>query len=414
MDNADQEIAKRRQVLKLRVKKVLALLAVVGLVVWIAHPSGTSSKKFMAMNGTIPVGAAVAEKGDIGVTLNALGTVTSLASITVKNQIAGVLTKVGFEEGQMVKAGDFLAEIDPRPYQAAMAQVEGQLAKDQAQLVNAQEILERDRKLIDSGAVSQQDLEAQEASVKQLEGTVKADEAQVDAAKLNLAYCRIVAPASARVGIRQVDPGNYVAVGTQVVTLTQMQPITVLFSVPENRVQEILNRRKENAAFVVEALDRDQKTILAVGKVTSIDNQIDTATGTIRMRATFDNKEENLFPNGFVNVRLHLNLLKDVVMVPTTAIQKGSIGTFVYLIGGDSKVSVKPVAVGASDGDKIQITDGLSVGDRVVTDGTDKLRDGATVTVPADKAAAPDEKKAEAAKADKPKKEHKKGAEGAP
>lgn len=331
--------------------------------------------------------AVTARKGDINVTLNALGTVTPMAAVTVRTQINGQLMQVGFQEGQVVHEGDFLAEIDPRPYTIALAQAEGQLIRDQALLKDAEVNLARYKKLVAQDSLAKQQLDTQESLVQQYKGAVQSDQAQIDAAKLNLTYCRITAPVSGRVGLRQVDPGNYVKTSDTdgLVTITQLQPITVLFSLPEDNLPAIMQRLKEGATLEVLAYDRTQSTKLATGKLVSVDNQIDTSTGTIKLRAQFDNEDSGLFPNQFVNVRLLVNTLRDVTVIPTAAIQRGTPGTFVYRINEGNAVVIQKVKLGPAEGDNIIITEGLAPSDRVVIDGADKLREGAKVSLPEEK-----------------------------
>jgi len=328
-----------------------------------------------------PVGVATVGKGDIRITLDALGTVTPLATVTVKPQVAGQLTEVGFQEGQMVKKGDFLAQIDPRPYQVALEQDQGQLAKDQAALDQAQSDLARDQQMVKQNAISRQQVDDQAFLVQQDQGTIQSDQAQIDAQKLNLAYAHIVSPVDGRVGLRQVDPGNYVQVGDALVIVTQLHPISVVFSLPEDDLPQIQARLHAGASLPVIAFDRSGSTQIATGTLSTLDNQIDTTTGTVKLRAGFDNADETLFPNQFVNARLLVDTQQNVVTVPAAAVQHGAPGAFVYLVGADSTVAVRPIRTGASDGGMMAVADGLQPGDRVVVDGTDRLRDGAHVTV---------------------------------
>ncbi|MBS0639928.1 MAG: MdtA/MuxA family multidrug efflux RND transporter periplasmic adaptor subunit [Proteobacteria bacterium] len=332
-----------------------------------------------------PVGVATAEKGEIRVILNALGTVTPLAVVNVRTQLNGPLVEVGFKEGQYVEKGDFLAQIDPRPYQVALEQAQGQLARDMGLLQQAQTNFKRFQTLSKQDSIAQQQVDDQRFLVAQYTGTVQADQGAVDAAKLNLTYARIVAPVAGRVGLRKVDPGNYVTTGdtNPIVVITQMTPISVLFAVPEDNLQAILAAKKAGGTLTVEAYDRSNTKKLAAGELATLDNQIDTTTGTVTLRAVFENGDLRLYPNQFVNVRLLVNTLKDVIRVPVQAVQRGEPGTFVYVVGDDSKVSVRKIGVGPLDAGFQQITSGLAVGDRVVTEGTDRLRDGATVVVPA-------------------------------
>lgn len=329
------------------------------------------------------VGAATIDKGDVRVILNELGTVAPLATVTVKTQIAGQYVEIGFKEGQMVSKGDFLAQIDPRPYQVALQQAQGQLAHDQGLLDQAQIDLARYQTLGHQDSISKQQVDDQRFVVEQYKGTVQADQALVNSARLNLTYCHIVSPIDGQVGLRQVDPGNYVQTSDAngVVVVTQMQPISVLFAVPEDSLSQILPRLRAGATLGVAAYDRANAKLIANGQLATLDNQIDTTTGTLKLRAVFDNADRMLYPNQFVNARLLVDTLKDSVRVPVAAIQRGEPGTFVYLIGADNTVSVRVVKLGPTDDGYVAVRSGLEPGDRVVTDGTDRLRDGVTVAV---------------------------------
>ncbi len=331
-----------------------------------------------------PVGAAVAERGPVRVVLDELGTVTPLASVTVRTQINGRLMAVGFTEGEEVKKGDFLAEIDPRPYQVALEQAQGQLARDQNLLAQAKADLLRYETLNRQDSISKQQVQDQRFLVGQDSGLVKADQALVDSAKLNLAYCHIVSPIDGQAGLRLVDPGNYVQVSDTngIVVINQMQPISVLFTVPQAVVPQLLARLRAKVTLPVAAFDQADTTLLAEGKVASVDNQINTSTGTLELRAVFPNRQERLYPNQFVNAHLLLDTLADVVRVPLAAVQRGAPGDFVYVIGADHRVSVRVVKLGPVDGPWQAVLSGLKPGEEVVTDGTDQLRPGALVTVP--------------------------------
>jgi membrane fusion protein, multidrug efflux system len=329
------------------------------------------------------VGASTAALGDVRVILNELGTVTPLATVTVQTQINGQLTEVGFTEGQLVKKGDFLAQIDPRPYEYLKEQYEGQLARDQGLLAQAQMDRKRYETLAAQNSIARQQAEDQVFVVQQYAGAVKQDQGLVDAQALNISYCRIVSPITGRVGLRLVDPGNYVQTtsSTGMAVITQLQPISVVFSVPEDELPDIAPQFAAGTPLLVTAYDRSNLRQLAVGKVSAIDNQIDTTTGTVKVRAQFDNDSNTLFPNQFVNVRLLVKTLQNVVTVPTSAIQRGAPGAYVYVINADNTVSVRQVSTGAVDGNVTAINSGLSAGERVVTDGTDRLRDGLKVTM---------------------------------
>jgi multidrug efflux system membrane fusion protein len=329
------------------------------------------------------VGASTAVLGDVRVILNELGTVTPLATVTVQTQINGQFTEVGFTEGQSVKKGDFLAQIDPRPYEYLKEQYEGQLARDQGLLAQAQMDQKRYATLAQQNSIARQQAEDQVFIVQQYAGAVKQDQGLVDAQALNISYCRIVSPITGRVGLRLVDPGNYVQTtnSTGIAVITQLQPISVVFSMPEDELPDTAPQFAAGAPLLVTAYDRSNLRQLAVGKVSAIDNQIDTTTGTVKVRAQFDNEDNTLFPNQFVNVRLLVKTLQNVVTVPTSAIQRGAPGTYVYVINADNTVSVRQVSTGPIDGNVTAINSGLSAGDRVVIDGTDRLRDGIKVIV---------------------------------
>lgn len=363
----------------------LVLLAIiVGLVVWwvLRHHQPAAPNRFGSGQPT-SVGTATVQKGDMPIVDNALGTVTPLATVTVQTQINGQLVDVGFQEGQMVKKGDFLAQIDPRPYQVALEQAQGQLAKDQASLANAKVDLARYEKLVAQNAIASQTLDTQRALVAQDLGTVQTDQAQVDAQKLNLVYCHIVAPITGRVGLRQVDPGNYVQTSstTGIVVLTQLQPISVIFTLPEDSLPDVLKQVHAGQTLQVTAFDRTGTKQIEVGQLATFDNQIDTTTGTLKLRASFANTALDLFPNQFVNIKLKVDTLRGTQLVPIAAIQRGDPGTFVYVTKTDNTVAVQKVTLGPDDGKNIAITEGLEPGQVVVTDGADRLKDGAKITV---------------------------------
>ena len=364
---------------------LLVATVIAGATVWyFTRPSGEPRNAGRPQAGApIPVGVAPAVKGEMPVTLNQLGTVTPLATVTVKTQISGYLMQVHFREGQMVKAGDVLAQIDPRPYQVALENAEAQLARDQALLKNAQLDLERYNTLVAQNSIARQTRDTQVSLVAQYQATVKSDQAQIDAQKLNLTYCRIISPVSGRVGLRQVDAGNYVQTSDPngIVVVTQLQPISVIFTLPEDNLPEVIKRLRAGAILPVTAYDRTGSIELAKGKLDTVDNQIDTTTGTVKLRAIFDNDEGTLFPNQFVNAKLFVNTLQDVVLVPNSAIQRGAPGTFVYAVKPDQTVAVEKVKVGPTDGQHIAILTGLEPGESVVIDGADRLREGAKITL---------------------------------
>jgi len=326
---------------------------------------------------------AVAVKGDIPLTIDALGTVTSLATVTVRTQIAGNLQQVGFTEGQIVKAGDFLAQIDSRPYQATLAQYQGQLAKDTALHAQAEADYARYQMLGKQDSIATQQIEDQRFLVAQTKASMAIDQAQIDAANLNIAYCRIVAPISGRIGLRQIDQGNYVQVtdANGLLVITQLQPISVIFSTPEDNLPQIGARMKGGATLPVTVFDRANVKQLATGTLTTTDNQIDTTTGTFKLRATFANDDFALFPNQFVNVRLLVDTLSGAVLVPSAAVQLGPNGNFVYVVKDDSTVTVRKITIGPADATNTSVATGLAVGEHVVIDGADRLREGAKVVV---------------------------------
>jgi membrane fusion protein, multidrug efflux system len=379
---------------------VLVLLGLAGVVWWTRQesppPQGGGGRNAAPMS----IAPETVGKGDIGINLNALGTVTSLATVTIRTQISGYLLKIDFKEGDDVKKGDLLAEIDPRPYEATLAQVKGQLARDEALLKGAQVDLARYQGLAAQNAVPRQQLDTQVALVAQDQGTVEADRGMVKSAEVNLQYCRILSPLDGRVGLRQVDQGNYVTPGdaSGLVVITQLQPISVLFTVPEDNLQAISKRLQDGAVLPATAYDRSGANKIADGTLQTFDSQIDPTTGTIKLRAQFPNESRTLYPNQFVNVRLLLDTHKGVTTMSTAGIQRGVPGTFVYLINADSTVSVRPVKLGVTDGDRVEVVSGLAPGDRIVIDGADKLRDGAKIIVRTETgagtppAAAPDDK----------------------
>jgi membrane fusion protein, multidrug efflux system len=335
-------------------------------------------------NGNQPVGVARIGRGDIRMTLRALGAVTPLATVTVTTQINGYLMSVGFKEGQLVKKGQLLALIDPRPYEVALEQDRAQLARDEATLKQAQMDLERYRTLSDQQSIARQTYEDQVWTVKQDQGTVDYDKAQIKAQQLNLTYCHIVAPTDGRVGLRQVDPGNYVQTSSTsgIVVLTMLNPTTVEFAVPEDSLPQIMARVHSGAVLPVTAFDRANVTQLATGQLAAVDTQVNTTTGTVMLRANFENSDERLYPSQFVNVVMLLDTLKDAMRVPVGAVQRGAPGSYVYLVDAENTVSVHAIKLGPQDGDFYAVESGLSPGDVVVTDGADRLRDGAKVTVP--------------------------------
>ncbi len=321
--------------------------------------------------------------GQMPITIDALGVVTPLATITVKTQIAGKLMSVGFEEGQLVKEGDFIAQIDPRPYEAALAQAQGQLAKDTSLHAQAEADLARYQTLSKQDSIARQQVEDQVFLVAQDKAAMATDQAQIDTAKLNIAYCHITAPVSGRVGLRLVDPGNYLQPSdtTGIVVLTEIDPISVVFSTPEDNLPQITARLEAGAKLPVTALDRSNVKQLATGVLTNFDNEVDVTTGTFKLRATFPNPTGVLFPSQFVNVRMLVDTLSGAVLAPNAAVQLGANGSFVYVVKSDSTVTVRNVTTGPTDAKNTAILSGLTAGETVVIDGVDRLRDGAKVSV---------------------------------
>ncbi len=356
-----------------------------------------SAKRGMARPRNIPVVAMAAHRGDMPVYLEGLGTVTAFNTVTVKPRVDGQLTSVNFKEGQFVKQGDVLASIDPRPFQVALdqakgnlAQAQGNLAKDEAALRDVQANYARDQELFKQNIIAKQQLDTQLATADQSRGAIEADkavisasQAAIDSAKLNLAYTSITAPLSGRIGLRLVDSGNMVhsADATGLAVITQLQPIAALFSIPEDQLPPVLERLRHNAKLPAIAFDRDGRAKLAEGTLLTVDNQIDQTTGTSKLKAIFPNTDSALFPNQFVNVRLALDTKRNVLIIPAVAVQRGPTGTFVYLVRDDSTVAVRAVKLGLAQGNDVSIDDGLQAGDKVVTDGAEKLTEGMKVTL---------------------------------
>jgi multidrug efflux system membrane fusion protein len=364
---------------------ILFGLVVLGLVVWrIVVVSGTGTGNSRFGGAAQAVGVATAANGDMDITLNALGTVTPLATVTVRPQVGGQIVKFYFTEGQMVKAGDVLAQIDPQPFQAALDQTKGQLARDVATLKNAQVDQQRFAALNAQKAISQQQYATQVALVQSDKGVVESDQANVKTAAINLAYARITSPVAGRVGLRQVDVGNTVTAGQTngIVVVTQEQPMSVVFSLPEDNIGDVMARTGAGATLTVYAYDRGQTALLGTGTLSTVDNQIDTTTGTVKARAMFDNSDGKLFPNQFVNIRLLVNTLHDQTLVPVAAVQRGAEGSFVFVVQPDKTVSQRVVTLGPGNATMVSITQGLKPGDTVVIDGADRLRDGASVILP--------------------------------
>ncbi|APX77430.1 MdtA/MuxA family multidrug efflux RND transporter periplasmic adaptor subunit [Achromobacter insolitus] len=335
------------------------------------------------MNPAVPVRIATATKQDIDIYLKSLGTVTAYNTVTVRSRVSGELVEVAFQEGQRVKAGDLLAQVDPRAFQVALDQARGTQMQNLAQLENARRDLQRYQALYKQDSIAKQQVDTQAALVRQYEGTVKSDQANVDNARLQLDYARITAPISGRLGLRQVDRGNLVSSSDTngLVVITQTQPISVVFTLPETQLPEVRAEIAAGKTLAVDAYDRADTRRIATGQLETMDNQIDVTTGTLKLKARFENADDALFPNQFVNVRLHVLTRKDVTAIPTAAIQQGSAGAFVFLVQQDNTVQVRQVKLGAVNNGMVAVNEGLQPGDRVVVEGTDRLRAGAKVEV---------------------------------
>ena len=385
---------KRRWVMPVVIVAIVALLALGAWLIWgpadapstaakADSPKGKAGKGGGDPNRIQPVAAVAARIGDINIVQTALGTATALRTATIKPRVDGQLQSVLFTEGQLVKAGDSIAQIDPVPFQVQLAQAEGQLARDAAMLNNARLDLERYRTLLAQDSIATQQVDQQAAQVKQLEGTVKIDQAQVDNAKLQLSYTHITAPIPGRLGLRQVDPGNMVhgSDPNGIAVITQVDPITAIFTIPQDNLPRVLARLAAGDKPAVEAWDRDQKNILAKGVLITTDNQIDVTTGTVKLKAQFPNGDNKLFPNQFVNVRMVVDVRKGVVVVPSAAIQRGAQGNVVYVVKDDSTVTLRTVQTGPTEGNLTAVESGLAAGERAITDGVDRIREGQKVEV---------------------------------
>lgn len=368
----------------------LAALAVAGAAAfwYFGKPEEAGAPGGMGRRGfggdrPLPVQAAAVTTGDIEVAISALGTVTARNTATVKARVDGQLLRVPFKEGDVVKAGQVLADIDPRPFQIALEQAKGQLARDEALLANAKIDLQRYASLLAKESIAKQQVDTQEALVRQDEGIVLSDRAQVNNARLQLDFTRVTAPVGGRVGLRLVDAGNMVHASdaTGIVVITETQPINLVFAIPAESISRVLERLHAGETLAVEAFDRDGKTLLATGKLLTADNQIDVTTGTVKLKAEFPNTDNELFPNQFVNVRLRVETRHGTILMPIAAIQRGTQGSFVYAVTPENTVAVRPVTLGPANGGVIAVEKGIQAGDKVVTDGADKLRDGAKIEI---------------------------------
>ncbi|MCG7328618.1 MdtA/MuxA family multidrug efflux RND transporter periplasmic adaptor subunit [Achromobacter sp. ACRQX] len=377
-----------------RVVGLVLLLLVVAAIAWLVlrpsakqgGPGGRAGGRppMAAMaNLPVPVRIATAAQQDIDIFLRSLGTVTAYNTVTVRSRVSGELVDVAFQEGQQVKAGDLLAQVDPRAFQVALDQARGTQMQNLAQLENARRDLQRYQALFKQDSIARQQVDTQAALVRQYEGTVKSDQANVDNAKLQLDYARITAPISGRLGLRQVDRGNLVSSADTngLVVITQTQPISVVFTLPETQLPEVRAELAAGKTLTVDAYDRADTRRIATGMLETLDNQIDVTTGTLKLKARFDNADDALFPNQFVNVRLHVLTRKDVTAIPTAAVQQGSAGAFVFLVQDDNTIAVRQVKLGAINSGMVAVNEGLKPGDRVVTEGTDRLRAGAKVEI---------------------------------
>jgi len=374
----------------------VVILVVAGLGFWYFHGRSTSEADSNAAPGggggkgkgggygamVVPVVVATAQKGDFPVYLEGLGTVTAFNTVTVHTRVDGQIMKVNFTEGQYVRQGDSLIEIDPRPYQVMLEQAEGQLAKDQAQLHDVQVDFERYTLLFNEGVIPKQQVDTQQAQVGQYQGAIKADQATIDNAKLQLVYCHITAPISGRIGLRLVDMGNIVHASDTngLLVITQVQPIAVIFTLPQDQLQQVLGKLYGSKSLSVEAYNRDDSAKIADGRLLTIDNQIDPTTGTYKLKAVFENDKNILFPNQFVNMHMLVDVKHDLMIVPAAAIQRGPQGTYVYVVSDGTTVNIRPVSIAQATGNNVGVSSGLNPGDVVVIDGQDKLQDGSKVT----------------------------------
>ena len=368
-------------------RTILAIVVVIAIAALAAFGLKQCAGGTSAGRGRRPpttVGVARAEVGQVPIQLDALGTVTPMATVNVTSRIAGTLDRVQFKEGQMVRAGALLAQVDPRPYQIALQQAQGQLARDEAALTNSQLLLSRDETLLTQDSIARQDVDTQRATVKQNEGVVKSDQAGVASARLNLVYTRITAPVSGRVGLRQVDVGNYVTAGagTAIAVITQIDPIDVLFTLPQDDIPQVSARIRQGARLPVTAMDRSGGQILAHGMLSTLDNQVDVTTGTVKAKARFANRDGALFANQFVNTRVLVDTQQNVVVAPSSALRHGSQGDFVWVLTPQKTAHMQPVKTGPGSGEQTSFLSGLQAGQTVITEGGDRLREGAPVVLP--------------------------------
>lgn len=361
---------------------VIIIVGIIFITSYIMKP-GTEKKPLGGSQRPQPVTALITNKTDFDIYLKGLGTVIPTNTVTIKSQVSGQLINVHFQEGQHVNKGDLIAEIDPRPFQVQLMQAEGQLARDEAFLKNAEVDLALYKQLLAEDSIAAQQVTTQETLVKQYRGVIETDKGQIANARLQLTFARVIAPMTGRVGLRQVDPGNMVQVNdvNGIVVITQLQPITVLFSLPQDNLTILMKRWNAKTTLLVQAYDQEGKVLLASGKLLAVDNQIDTTTGTIKLKAIFDNKDNKLFPNQFVNVRLKVDTLRDATVMPTSAVQRGSIGTFAYVIKDDKTATVRMLKLGPAESDLVVVMEGLAPGEFVVTVGGDKLREGTKVAI---------------------------------
>ena len=373
-----------RRKFKLLLTLVAALcLAAGGGAYWYKNMTGAAKQGANGKNRPVPVVAVEAKSQDVEVFFSGLGTVSPQSSVTIKSRVDGQLMQVLVREGQLVKAGELLLLIDSRPFQVQLAQAEGQYRRDLALLENARLDLKRYGDLMSQGAIARQQLDTQQALVHQYEGTVATDKATADSARLQITYCRITAPFSGQVGLRQVDAGNMVRASdaTGLLVINQLSPINVLFTLPEDQLPKVLAKLRTGVKLRVDAYDREQTRMLAQGELASLDNQIDTSTGTVKLKASFANTQGELYPNQFVNAKLLVDVLKDAVVVPGAAVQRGQQGAYLYVISAEGLASLRPVSVGETSGGQSVVLSGLAVGEKVVVDGADRLRDGAPVEI---------------------------------